>query len=55
MFTVIWLSRALNQLADVYVRLDLSQQRQLAAAIEVFNHRLQTQPLAEGESRGGDL
>jgi hypothetical protein len=55
MYTLIWSSRALDQLADIYVALPLDRQRRLASAVDAFNHRLTTQPLDEGESRGGDL
>jgi hypothetical protein len=42
-FTLIWLDRALDQLADIYV-----------AAVDALNARLRADPLSEGESRGGD-
>lgn len=55
MYTLIWASRALDQLAEVYVSLSLEGQRRLAAAVEAFNQRLRNRPNDEGESRGGNL
>jgi hypothetical protein len=51
MFGADWADYALDQLADVFVSLDLATQDQLTAAIEALNRRLATDPLDEGESR----
>jgi hypothetical protein len=53
MFTVEWTDYALDQLADVFVSLDLNTQDQLSKAVEVLNRRLAIDPLDEGESRNG--
>jgi hypothetical protein len=55
MYTLTWSSRALDQLAELYITLPLEEQRQLAAAVDAFNNRLKSQPLDEGESRGDGL
>ena len=54
MFTLIWLDRALDQLADIYVAADPADRARMAAAINALNARLRADPLAEGESRVGD-
>jgi hypothetical protein len=55
MYTLTWSSRALDQLAELYITPPLEEQRQLAAAVDAFNNRLKSQPLDEGESRGDGL
>jgi hypothetical protein len=55
MFAVDWADYALDQLADIFVSLDLAIQDQLTAAIEALNRRLATDPLDEGESRNASF
>jgi hypothetical protein len=55
MYKLTWSTRALDQLAELYVALPLDEQRRLAAAVDAFNNRLKAQPLDEGESRGDGL
>jgi len=54
MFTVKWTQRALNQLADFYVAMDLPGQDRLGAKIDALNRRLSRDPMDEGESRAGN-
>lgn len=54
MFTLIWLDRALDQLADIYVGADPAERARMASAVDALNARLRSDPTAEGESRGGD-
>jgi hypothetical protein len=54
-FALIWLNRALDELADIYVAADPADRARMAAAVEALNARLQSDPLAEGESREGSL
>lgn len=51
MWTLIWLRKTLDRLAEVYVDLDPARREQLAGAIEKLNTRLRNDPLSEGESR----
>lgn len=51
MFALIWTERALDQLADVYVAVAQDERDRIAAAVDSFNQRLQSDPLSEGESR----
>jgi len=53
MYGVVWLGPALDRLPDIYVRLDLANQDQLAVAVDALNARLRADPFAEGESRSG--
>ena len=53
MFALIWLNRALDELADLYVSADLADRARMSSAVEALNARLQSDPLAEGESRDG--
>lgn len=54
MFTLIWLDRALDQLADIYVAADPAERSRMAAAVDALNARLRADPLSEGESRVGN-
>jgi hypothetical protein len=51
MYALDWTVTALDDLADVFVGLDLNDQDRLAAAVEAMNRRLVLDPLDEGESR----
>lgn len=53
MFQVIWSPVALEQLASIFVGLDLESQRRVADAVEALNRRLALNPSEEGESRAG--
>jgi hypothetical protein len=55
MFVVIWRSRALDELADIVVRSDLTTQDVIAHQVAALNQRLADDPLDVGESRGGNL
>jgi plasmid stabilization system protein ParE len=55
MFTVIWRTSALDELADYYVTLDLPEQRRLDRDLESFNRQLSNDPTNIGESRAGSL
>ncbi|HEX3149451.1 MAG TPA: hypothetical protein VHR66_15360 [Gemmataceae bacterium] len=54
MYSVIWTKFALDQLAEVYIGLDLDHQDRLASSIEAINRRLAREPVNEGESRDAD-
>ena len=51
MFALIWINRALDELADVYVTATPEERKRIAAAVDALNARLQSDPLDEGESR----
>ena len=53
MFTEVCTKRALDRLADLYVRPDLAGQDRFAARIDTLNHRLAQDPVDDGESRTG--
>ncbi|MBA4063461.1 MAG: hypothetical protein C0501_07065 [Isosphaera sp.] len=53
MFALIWLNKALDALADVYVRATPEERERMAAAVDALNARLRSDPLNEGESRAG--
>jgi ParE toxin of type II toxin-antitoxin system, parDE len=53
MFALIWLSTALDQLADAYVAANSEDRARMAAGIEALNARLRADPLSVGESRVG--
>ena len=55
MFALIWLTSALDELADIYVAATPDDRARIAAAIDAFNRRVRADPLAEGESRSGGL
>ena len=54
MFTVIWRTRALDELADIVVRSDLSTQDLIERQVTALNKRLAADPLDVGESRVGN-
>jgi hypothetical protein len=54
-FALIWLNQALDELADLYVAADPADRARMASAVAALNARLQFDPLAEGESREGNL
>jgi hypothetical protein len=54
MFTVIWRTRALDELADILVQSDLNTQDLIERQVTALNNRLATDPLDVGESRGGN-
>jgi hypothetical protein len=54
-FALIWLRTVLDELADVYVAATAEERTRVAAAVEALNDRLRRDPLAEGESREGNL
>jgi hypothetical protein len=53
MFTVIWRTRALDELADIVVQSDLNTQDLVERQVTALNKRLAADPLDVGESRGG--
>ena len=53
MFALIWMNRALEQLANVYVTATPEERERIAAAVDALNARLRSDPLSEGESRSG--
>ncbi|MBY0514741.1 MAG: hypothetical protein K2P78_12605 [Gemmataceae bacterium] len=53
MFELIWMTSALDLLADVYVAATADERERIAAAVEALNARLRSDPLDEGESRSG--
>jgi hypothetical protein len=54
-FALIWLDAVLDDLANLYVSAGAEERARMAAAIEALNTRLRNDPLAEGESREGNL
>jgi hypothetical protein len=54
-FALIWLDAVLDELAELYVAADPADRARMAAAVEALNARLLADPLAEGESREGNL
>jgi hypothetical protein len=53
MFAVVWMNKALDELADVYVAVGPAERTRIAAGVDALNHRLAADPLNEGESRVG--
>lgn len=53
MFAVIWRDEALDELANLWVRLAPDGREALARSVAALNARLADDPLAEGESREG--
>ena len=53
MFRVTWSAVALDQLAVIFVDLDLDTQRRVADAVDALNRRIGLAPFDEGESRSG--
>lgn len=51
MYNVRWTSRADNELADVWMFADSRMRPAINAAVDEMNHRLEKDPLSEGESR----
>jgi hypothetical protein len=54
MFSVIWNVTVLDRLADLYVAATAVDRQQMADGIEALNRRRADDPLAVGESRGGN-
>jgi hypothetical protein len=53
MFAVVWMNKALDELADVYVAVGPAERTRIAAGVDALNQRLAADPLSEGESRAG--
>jgi hypothetical protein len=51
---VIWHDRALDQLADIWVRATPDERDQIEAAVNRINAALRNRPDDQGESRGGN-
>ena len=51
MFAIVWVQNALDELADVFVEAELTEQDRMTSGIEALNRRLTIEPTDEGESR----
>ncbi len=51
MFTLVWTEHALDDLADVWVSVDVSTRDRIEAAVRRLNAELQDDPFLVGESR----
>lgn len=55
MFRVVWSERALNELAEIWMRSETSQRQALTRASHAADQRLRDDPFGSSESREGDV
>lgn len=53
-FSVDWAQSSLDSLAALWIRADSAMRRAIREAVNEVDHRLRGDPLAQGESRGGN-
>jgi hypothetical protein len=54
MFDLIWTDYALDELADIWVRCSPPERDEVASAVQRLDPQLVRDPMAVGESRGGN-
>ena len=54
MFQIIWLQRAVNDLAEIWTRADSVRRQAVTEAANAIDQTLRSNPTGWGESRGGE-